>query len=116
MWTRDLELTLALWLLVSPFVFGHDQDVAWWATDLGCGTATLLIALLARWERLRRVHLLHLITAAWLAVFGWTRSPAPAAQNELVVGLLLALVAILPSEANAPPRSWRALAARGGTT
>jgi hypothetical protein len=124
MWPRDLELTLALWLLVSPFVFGHGGDAAAWATDLACGAAMVAFALLPRWRPLRRAHLLHArplrrahllhaAPAAWLAAFGWLRAPAPAAQNELVVALLLIMLAIIPSDANAPPRGWRALE-RGG--
>lgn len=113
MWPRDLELTLALWLLVSPFVFGHPDDAGWWATDLVCGAAMVVFALLSRWRPLRRAHLLHLVLVAWLVGYGWSRSPAPAAQNELVVGLLLLMVAVIPSEANTPPRGWRGLSAGG---
>jgi hypothetical protein len=31
----------------------------------------------------------------------------PALQNDLLVGVLLLMFAILPSEASLPPRSWR---------
>ncbi len=107
MWPRQLELTLALWLLVSPFVFGHAGDTGWWATDLLGGYAAAMFALLPYWRPLRRVHLLNLAIAAWLIVYGWARAPAPAAQNELTVGVLLALIAVIPSEASQPPPRWR---------
>lgn len=116
MWPRDLELTLTLWLLASPFVFAHGSDAARWVIDLGCGAIVAALALLPRWRRLRRVHLLQLLPAAWLAASGWSGAPAPAAQNDLVVALVLAMLAVLPSDANLPPRAWQALEQRGGAT
>jgi hypothetical protein len=97
MWARQLELTLAVWLLVSPFVFGHAGDTAWWATDLLCGYGVAIVSLLPRWSPLRRAHLLNLPIGCWLIVFGWLRAPAPAALNELAVGLCVATLSLVPA-------------------
>lgn len=97
MLARQLELTLAVWLLVSPFVFGHAGDTLWWATDLLCGYAVAILSLLPRWSALRRAHLLSLPFACWLVVVGALRAPAPAALNELVVGVALAALVLLPA-------------------
>jgi hypothetical protein len=48
--------------------------------------------------------------AAALAVAGWMAArgePTAAAQNHIVLGLLLAMFAIIPGEASAPPLPWR---------
>lgn len=94
---RQLELTLALWLLVSPFVFGHAGDTVAWATDLLCGYAVAILSLLPRWAALRRAHLLNIPIACWLLLVGALRAPAPAALNELVVGAALGAVALVPA-------------------
>jgi hypothetical protein len=54
--------------------------------------------------------LLLLPVGAWLIAFGrFQQSPPlpPALQNDLVVGLLLLMFAIIPNEASLPPRAWR---------
>jgi hypothetical protein len=111
MWARDLELALGLWLAVSPFVFAHpDGDSFLWTHDLACAAATVVLALLACGRRTRRAHLLELAIAAWLVAFGWltaSDTPTPASQNHIVVGLLVGMLAIVPSDASRPPRSWR---------
>lgn len=111
MWARDMELMLGLWLLASPFVFAHRADAPHlWAHDLALGAAIAAIALAAHWTPLRRLHLLLLPVATWLIAFGWwaTRDALAAApQNWIVVGLVLAMFAIVPSCASDPPESWR---------
>lgn len=111
MWPRDLEFSLGAWLLLSPFVFGHaDAASGLWATDLVCGTLVVAAALLAYWPRLRYIHLGQLLPALWLIVCGWLGSRdgfAPGYQNEMVVGLLVAMIAIVPSETDQPPAGWR---------
>jgi len=111
MWARDMELALAFWLAVSPFVLGHpDGQLSLWVNDFTCATLVGVLALLAYHRGLRRIHLLELVVAAWLVGFGWVSArdgATPASQNQVLVGLLLAMFAIVPSEASRPPRSWR---------
>jgi len=111
MWPRDLELSLGFWLLLSPFIFGHDDGAqGLWATDLVCGSLVLALALLAYRPRLRYIHLAELLPALWLIVCGWLGSQggfAPGYQNEIVVGLLVAMIAIVPSKTDQPPEGWR---------
>ena len=111
MWARHLELCLGLWLALSPFLFGHSPEArSLWATDLVCAAAVVAFSLLAHWKRLRWIYLLELVVAAWLIAFGrlFALSFAPAAaQNQILVGLLIAMLAIVPNEASLPPRGWR---------
>jgi uncharacterized membrane protein len=110
MWARDLELALALWLAASPWIFGHAAASAR-LHDLSVAAAVAVAALLSYGRRTRRAHLAELPLAAWLVGYGWwsaAEAATAASQNHVVVGLLLAMLAIVPSEANRPPLGWRA--------
>lgn len=115
MWPRVVEVMLACWLMLSPFVFRHPPDESgYWLTDLGCGFAVMILALLSLWERLRLVHLGIALVAAWLVGFGFLGAPhpaPPALQNDIAVGFLLLMFAILPNDASLPPRGWRGFGA-----
>ncbi len=114
MWARVVEVMLGCWLASSPFVFHHGADArGLWVTDLACAAAIVTLALLSFAPTLRRAHLGHLVIAAWLVVSGYLGGTAPAHQNHVVVGLLLAMLAIVPSRASLPPPSWQARWARG---
>jgi hypothetical protein len=112
MWARVLELLLAAWLALSPFVLRHPRARAGlWADDLACAALVGVLAACSFVPALRRAHLGSLAVAAWLAAWGWwnTRDGAdPFAQNWIVCGLLLGMLAIVPSDALRPPPRWRA--------
>lgn len=111
MWPRIVEVALGVWLLISPFVFGHEADeVARWTTDLACGTAVIVLALASLWQPLRQIHLVSIAIGLWLIGNGFVAAPSPpppALQNHVVVGLLLLMFAILPNDATEPPPGWR---------
>lgn len=111
MWARVVEVMLGCWLAVSPFVFRHSADERWlWTNDFACAFAVVALALLSYWPPLKHAHLATGAVALWLMGFGYFASPhplAPALQNDLLVGLLLAMFAIIPNEANLPPQAWR---------
>jgi hypothetical protein len=111
MWARHLELSLGLWLAVSPFVFRFDAGaIALWWIDLGCAALIVVLSLLTYWQRARYAHLAGLAIAAGLVGHGWwsaLAAPTPAAQNHVLVGLLLGMLALVPSHASRPPAPWR---------
>ena len=111
MWVRVIETMLGLWLVLSPFIFGHyPAHQALWQNDFACGVAIVLLALGSFWPPLRHLHLLSLLVAGWLIGFGYVYGGYPAppgAQNDIFLGLTLLLFAIIPNEANKPSRSWR---------
>jgi hypothetical protein len=111
MWARVVELMLGCWLAASPFVFRHPAgEPALWANDLACGLAVVVLSLLFFWEPARHAHFGTGAVGLWLVAFAFLTSapPAPPAlQNDLLVGLLLLMHAIVPNEASLPPRSWR---------
>lgn len=111
MWPRAVELMLGLWVLLSPFVFLREPGPP---LVLGnaviCGTLICTCSLLSFWKKARRAYLGNIAVALWLAGFGYVAGGFPSApvyQNALITGLVLLLFAIIPSEANDPPRSWR---------
>lgn len=108
MWGRDMELSLGLWLMISPFVFGHAAPDL--LHDLLVGGIVVTLACLAYWRPLRRIHLVQLAIAFWLIAWGWlgTRDGRPPHhQNHVIVGLLLAAFSLVPPKAAQPPRPWR---------
>jgi hypothetical protein len=111
MWPRIVEIVIGLWVAASPLVFGHDPNHRLlWANDLVCGLAIISLAVVSFWQPLRRAHLGQLLVAGWMIGVGFFAAPPPtpvALQNEILVGMVLAMFAIIPSEANQPPRSWR---------
>lgn len=117
MWPRVVEIMLGCWLVLSPFIFGHSGErPAWWINDISCGTAIIILALVSHWNPLKRIHLVSAIVALWLIGFAYFSSPyptPPAMQNDIVLGLLVAMFAILPSEVHQPPNSWRRLSGQG---
>lgn len=111
MWARVVEVTLGCWLALSPFIFRHDpEDRILWINDLLSAAAVVVFAVVSYWSPLRFAHLANFLVGLWLLAFGWWGSSPPAApalQNDIVVGILLMMFAILPSEARLPPRPWR---------
>ena len=111
MFGRIVEVMLGCWLILSPFIFRHpDEKVAWWVNDIACGTAALLLAFLSYWRPLRYAHLVTLLIGAWLAGYAWVAAghdAAPALQNEIIVGMLLMMFALVPNYADLPPQRWR---------
>ena len=122
MWARHMEIALALWLAVSPWVFRHDPEASWlWIHDLVLALGIGLASSLCHWRPLRRVYLANFLFGTWLVAAGWWLTSwsegmaMPAAQNWMVLGLLLLMFAIVPGEASRPPARWRdAVASRSG--
>ncbi|MFG0334579.1 MAG: hypothetical protein ACF8TS_14580 [Maioricimonas sp. JB049] len=111
MWSRVVEIMLGCWLIISPFIFSHPaEEVAWWINDMACGTAVILFGVLSYWHPMRRSHLVTFAVAAWLIVYAYIRSvetTGAAVQNNVALGLLLMMFAIIPNEASQPPEAWR---------
>ena len=111
MWGRILEIMFGLWLIISPFIFGHyPMNQILWMNDMVCGSIVVLLALLSFWHRLRHAHIAILAVALWLIGFAHLYGGYPAApgyQNNVITGLILLLLAIIPNQAKQPPLAWR---------
>jgi hypothetical protein len=112
MWARVIEVMLGCWLALSPFIFRHGpEDRVFWLNDLFSALVVIVVALVSFWGPLRFAHVANLAVALWLIAFGfWAPYPTqPALQNDIVIGLLLLMFAIIPNHANKPPHPWREL-------
>jgi len=117
MWPRVVVVMLACWLAASPFIFGHlPHDRVSMLIDFGSAVALATFALLSFWPPTERAHVFNLPVGGGLILAGFLRSSATsvpaAAQNHIMLGLLVLMLAILPSRSNLPPRRWRELLAR----
>ena len=110
MWARVIELLVSIWLGASPYIVQHAERGDVWLTDVTCALVVATASLLSWLPRFSRAHLFELLPAVWLIGFGWLSAradPSPAHENQIVLGLLLAMLAIVPSRALDPPISWR---------
>lgn len=110
MWSRVTEFMLACWLAASPFIFHHAEDATLlWISDFASATVVATLALFSYWTPTRHAHLLIIPVALWLVGFGRFGEAAPLSpglQNNIIVGLLLLMFAIVPNDASQPPRAW----------
>lgn len=110
MWARVVEIMAGFWLLMSLFVFSSGEiGNSGLANYLLCGLLVIVFGFLSYWKRTRRAHFLTLIVALWLIISGYlTGHPAPpSAQNQIIVGILLGMFAIIPNRANEMPEAWQ---------
>jgi hypothetical protein len=110
MWPRVVEWMLGFWLLLSPLIFHETQKVEMFAPKATvAGGVVALISLASLWSPLRKLHLANGAIAAWLILsgyFGAERPGPPAAQNDIVVGLLLLMFFVIPTEGHLPSDQW----------
>jgi hypothetical protein len=109
MWARYLEIALGVWLATAPFVLGTARDHALNFVELVAGAGVVVLAAASIRSR-GRAHLGSPVIADVVASGGWWASRVAAdarAENAIVVGLVLAMSAIVPTEASRPPVRWR---------
>lgn len=112
MWPRVLEMALACWLAISPFVFDYDEgERLLWRLSFSASAAVFTLSALSTWSPTKRAHLGSLAVAAVLCFVGYfavdERPGPPAYQNLIVTGLLIAMFAVLPRSVTLPPAAWR---------
>jgi hypothetical protein len=111
MWPRMAELLLGAWLACSPLIFRRTAATdEFSAIDVTVGTTVIVLSLCSFAPRTAGAHFVTAVLALGLAAFAyfaWPRPGPAGAQNELTVALLLLMFAIIPNEANRPPKPWR---------
>lgn len=111
MWARVIEFMLAIWLALSPFIFRYSSGETFlWVNDFVCASLVALFALLSFWHSLRKIHLLTIGIALWLWGLGYSTFPgktSPPLENSVVIGLLLFMLAIIPSRSEQISHSWQ---------
>jgi hypothetical protein len=110
MWPRVVEILIGTWLVASPAVLESTDWGGWQINDLVCGCIVFLLGCLSFLPATRYAHLGAIFVGAWMLGFAYVSSPYPApaaAQNDVLVALFLMNFAVIPNQANLPPRSWR---------
>jgi len=111
MWARIVEFMLACWLSLSPFILRYPPDEHFlWTSDLVCAALIACFSLLSFYHPLRKIHLLNLGVALWLWGLGYGTFPEialPPQENSVAIGLLILMLAIIPTHSHLPPLSWR---------
>ncbi len=111
MWARVIEFMLAVWLGISPYIFGYTREMKfYWYNDYICAFCLSLFALLSFYKPLRKLHLCNLILVFWLIFLGYflrSNELDNILQNYVVIALLLVMISLVPSEASKPPMPWR---------
>ncbi len=110
MWGRVVEIMTAVWLLLSPFIFGAQGNSAILWGDIGTAALICLLSGASYWAPLKYAHWGILVVAASLVLVGRFSGEMPATppqQNHIFVGLFLLMIAIIPNEASQPPVQWR---------
>ena len=106
--------------MISPFVFRHAPGAtALWANDVACGATVICFGLLSYAQSTRHTHLLSLVVAVWLIAFAYWQgfgAAPPASQNHAIIGLLLAMFAVIPNHASRPGSKWGAAIQAAATT
>lgn len=109
MWARVVEIMLGFWLMASPFILRFaERETGNLLNDLFCGLIVMTLGFLSFWDKTGWAHFLTIAVALWLIGFGYVAGhPAPpAAQNQILVGILLGMFAVIPNKTNELPASW----------
>lgn len=104
MWARIIELLIALWMLISYFLFDYQWD------HLPVAAAIGIFSLLSYIESLNKMHLFNVLPAFYLLYISYTYPTVPlpfSYQSYILCAFFLLLFAIIPSRASEPPRAWR---------
>jgi len=111
MWARVIEFMLAVWLALSPFIFHYSRDEPFFfVNSFVCASLVTLFSFLSFWYPLRKMHLLTIGVALWLWSLGYSTFPektSPPLENSVVIGLLLLMLAIVPSYSSQLSYSWQ---------
>lgn len=110
MWARIVEFMIACYLAISPFIFRAPKDQIWfWVNDFACSLLLAFFSLICFYKPLRKMHLFNLLVGSWLFLLGYFfELPMPDyVQNDVVIGLMLLILSLVPSESEYPPQSWQ---------
>lgn len=116
MWARVIEVMLAVWLALSPFIFPDEGNSPSQWLLYGLATLIATLALLSYWRPTAEAHLAIFLVA--IGMYLWGRfavtPPAPGYENLIGVAFLLMMFAIVPNDCSRPTRAWREPASDGG--
>jgi hypothetical protein len=101
---------LGCWLAISPFVFQFEADSWLWTSTLSAASLTIGLSLLSYWRPTRHAHLGLVAVALVMIIVGRcavAAEPSPGFQNLIIIGALLAMLALVPNDATQAPEPYR---------
>lgn len=106
-----MELMLACFLAVSEFFIPSplEYSVFFWSNNLVCAFLIALSALLSYRKNLQKIHLITFFIAIYLILIAYLDYPEKFLlqhQSYVVLGLLFAMLSLVPSHSQVPPKSW----------
>jgi len=109
MWGRVVELMVAVWISLSPFIFRVTDDATIMWVDQLTALTICIVAGMSFWEPLQHTHVVTFPLSAGLMVWGRFAEmpPPPIHQNHIVVGFFLMLMVFVPNDASYPPLDWQ---------
>ena len=111
MWARIIEIMLGLWLALSPFVLPIPPGESFFKINNSiCAILVILFACLSFRKKISKTHLLTIAVSLWLWGLGYSTFPEKTSvqlENSVIVGLLLLMLAIVPSHAEQLSPSWQ---------
>lgn len=110
MWPRTVEIMLAFWLLLGPFIFDPSGRAPLpFAASYVAAFATLTFSSLSFFRKWERAHVGTLGAGVLLTTLAYVAAgpeAAPGYQNLIISGLLISMMAMIPSHCDVPPKKW----------
>jgi hypothetical protein len=113
MWPRVVEVMFGVWLLLSPFIFSYSTESRLefaWISDFLSGLLIIAFGLASYSARFWWAHFLSCLVAAYMISVGYFALDGiyvPAAQNHILIGMLVLMFAVLPNHTNDKPEKWQ---------
>src|SRR5690554_2580070 len=104
MWSRTILTLLGLWLMASPYIFPEGEARLAFNTWHGLLLFSLsALSALRKFEKMAILVFLHGVFLFLYGRFGFSHPHPPEGQNLIVVGILTAMIAIIPLRDQEPP-------------
>ncbi len=109
MGARHAEIFIAIWLAISWMIFhyGEEGRALLMMNDFICAFLLIFFALITYSTKFRHWHLMNFVIGLWLILFSYSSFvEGVPEQNYMTLGLLLLMLAIVPSFSGQAPHSW----------
>lgn len=105
MWARSIVMTLGLWLMASPyFLQPEPQAGVLYASVQGLIVVVLSgFAMTKKFEKTAVLIFFHALYLSAKGRFGFDHPQPPMAQNLIIIGILIAMLIIIPLRSLEPP-------------
>lgn len=96
-WQDPVNLILGLWMIVSPWLLGYESEAAATSNAVILGIVIAVLAALELFNVTAWEEWGNFVLGLWLVISPWVlgfRSVSSAMSNDVVIGILVAVLAI----------------------